>query len=236
MIARIAIVDDMHSEREVLSSYFIRYQQEKGVYFEVSIFENGLDFLENYQPIFDVVLMDIDMPHLNGMGVAARLREMDEDCILIFVTNLAQYAISGYEVNAFDFVIKPVSYSNFALKLQRALKKIKNRQDSELTVTISNQLHRIPASKLKYIEISGHNIIYHTTDGDIQAYGNLKEIEAKLSPKLFVRCNNCYLVNLTYVRAIDGYVVTVDSDELQISRPRKKLFVQTLNDFHGGEL
>ena len=137
-------------------------------------------------------------------------------------------------MDAFDFVVKPVSYSNFALKLQRALNKLGTRRDTEVLVSMADGLYRIASSQIKYIEISGHRMVYHTTDGTIKAYGNLKEVESVLSGKMFVRCNSCYLVNLNYVYAIRGYTVVVDGDGLQISRPRKKAFVQAVNDYLGG--
>ena len=129
---------------------------------------------------------------------------------------------------------RPVYDSNFALKLQRALNKLGTRRDTEVLVSMADGLYRIASSQIKYIEISGHRMVYHTTDGTIKAYGNLKEVESVLSGKMFVRCNSCYLVNLNYVYAIRGYTVVVDGDELQISRPRKKAFVQAVNDYLGG--
>lgn len=234
MIRNVAIVEDTQSEADTLKAYFARYAAEKGVDFKITHFESAEPFLEKYRPVYDLVLMDIALPKINGMEAAVRLRELDRTTTIIFVTNMAQFAVRGYEVDAFDFVVKPVSYSNFALKLQRALNKLGTRGDTEVLVSMADGLYRIASSQIKYIEISGHRMVYHTTDGTIKAYGNLKEVESVLSGKMFVRCNSCYLVNLNYVYAIRGYTVVVDGDELQISRPRKKAFVQAVNDYLGG--
>lgn len=234
MVRRVAIVEDCQEEAQVLRDHFSRYSAEKDAAFKLTHFTSGEEFLSKYRPVYDLVLMDIGLAKLNGMETAVRLRELDRSVTLIFVTNMAQFAVRGYEVDAFDFVVKPVSYSNFALKLQRALKKLSTRRDTEVILTLSDRMLRIPASQIKYIEISGHKMIYHTTDGDVNAYGNLKDTEAALSGELFARCNNCYLVNLDYVQAIRGYVAVVDGDELQISRPKRKAFVQALNDYLGG--
>lgn len=234
MVRNVAIVEDTPAEAAALKEYFARYTKEKGAEFQLFHFTSGEAFLEKYRPVYDIVLMDIGLPKINGMEVASRLRELDQTATLIFVTNMAQFAVRGYEVDAFDFVVKPVSYSNFALKLQRALNKLSTRRDTEVLVSTADGMFRVASSQIKYIEISGHKMLYHTTDGTIKAYGNLKEVEASLSEKIFVRCNSCYLVNLNYVRAIRGYVVLVDEDELQISRPRKKAFAQAVNDYLGG--
>ena len=234
MNRHVAIVEDSPAEAELLRSYFARFTREHGVDFTLTCFASGEEFLNKYRPAYDLVLMDIGLPGHNGMETAAALRERDRSVTLIFVTNMAQFAVKGYEVDAFDFVVKPVGYSNFALKLQRALNKLDTRRDTEVLVTLSDSMVRLSASQIKYIEISGHRMVYHTTDGELYAYGNLKEVEATLGGGMFARCNNCYLVNLNYVRAVQGHTVTVGSDELQISRPRRKAFIQALNDYLGG--
>lgn len=234
MTRNVAIVEDTQSEADVLKQYFSRYGAEKGMEFKVAHFTSAEDFLDKYRPIFDLVLMDIGLPKMGGMEAAGRLRELDQTTTLIFVTNMAQFAVRGYEVDAFDFVVKPVSYSNFALKLQRCLNKLGTRTDTEVIIPISDGLYRISSSQIKYIEISGHKMIYHTTNGTIKVYGNLKEVESVLNGRMFVRCNSCYLVNLNFVFAIRGYTVVVGEDELQISRPRKKAFIQAVNDYLGG--
>ena len=74
---------------------------------------------ENYKMIFDIIIFDIDMPGINGIDTARKLREMDSNVTIIFVTNIAQYAINGYEVDAVDYILKPVSYYDFSMKFHR---------------------------------------------------------------------------------------------------------------------
>ena len=234
MNRNIAIVEDEAEEAEILRSYFTRYSKEYGTTFTVTHFGSAETFLNRYRPVYDLVLMDICLPKTSGMDAAAELRKLDQSVPLIFVTNMAQFAVKGYEVDAFDFVVKPVSYANFALKLHRLLGRLATRREGEVLVTLSDHMVRLSASQIKYIEISGHRMVYHTTGGEVSAYGNLKEVEASLDGATFVRCNSCYLVNLNYVQAIQGHTVLVDGEELQISRPKRKAFVQALNDYLGG--
>lgn len=230
----IAIVEDEVEEAEILRSYFARYTQEYGTTFTVTHFGSAEAFLNRYRPVYDLVLMDICLPKTSGMDAAAALRQLDQSVPLMFVTNMAQFAVKGYEVDALDFVVKPVSYANFALKIHRLLGKLAARREGEVLVTLSDHMVRLSASQIKYIEISGHRMVYHTTGGNVNAYGNLKEAEAALDPSMFARCNSCYLVNLNYVQAVQGHTVLVDGQPLQISRPRRKAFVQALNDYLGG--
>ena len=107
---RIAIVEDEKEFREQLQEYLKRYGVENNIVFQIDVFEDGSDILEHYQKNYDMVLLDIEMPKVNGMDAAERIREMDEEVVLMFITNMAQYAIRGYSVGALDFVMKPITY------------------------------------------------------------------------------------------------------------------------------
>lgn len=234
MTKKVAIVEDTLAEAALLKEYFDKFSKERNIGFDITHFDSGETFIDQYRPIYDIIILDIGLPNLNGMEVATALRQVDSFTTIVFVTNMAQFAVKGYEVNAFDFVVKPVSYANFALKMQRVLTNLRNRQDTDLLISTGDTVQRISSAQVKYIEVSGHNIIIHTTSGNIASYGTLKKLEESLNGKVFVRCNNCYLINLNYVTAIKGQVVLVDKEELQISRPKKKAFVQALNDYIGG--
>ena len=236
MAVRIAIVEDEKSAARVLEQAIQRYGTENKVSFTIRVWHDPLLFLEEYQAEYDIVYMDIRMPALSGMETARNLRKMDRMVMLIFVTNMAQFAVRGYEVDAFDFLVKPDGYANFALQLQRALSRRDTRRQTQIVINTPDGLIRLPSSQLKYIEISGHRIIYHTTRDLLYGYGNLKQVEAELDGKAFVRCNSCYLVNLNFVSAVRGFTAVVGGDELQISRPKRKAFIQALNDFLGGSI
>ena len=105
---RVAIVEDEAEIREQLMGYVQRYTRQYGTAFEVKTFADGLEILEDYRPAYDLILLDIEMKHLDGMETARRIRELDPDVMLVFITNMAQYAIKGYAVGALDYVLKPV--------------------------------------------------------------------------------------------------------------------------------
>ena len=101
---------------------------------EVTPFADGAEIAAPYKPGFDIILLDVDMPQLGGMSAAERIREQDENVVLVFVTNMAQCAIRGYEVDALDFVVKPVSYAPFSMRLARAIKRVRSR--AALTISL----------------------------------------------------------------------------------------------------
>ena len=212
-----------------------RYAGEEKIELEISTFSNGLEFLDKFTcGCFDLIFMDIKMPNSNGMGIAHDVRKLDADVGIIFLTNLTQYAIKGYEVEALDYMVKPVEYAIFRAKLAKALGRIKKRSVAYITLNRKSELIKISVDKLVYVESMGHRAIYHLTDEDITAWESMAEVEAKLSKYHFSRCNNSYCVNLRYVEAVRGDIATVGKTELKISRGRYKSFMDDLTVFFSG--
>ena len=117
---KVAIVEDDAKTREMLRGFFSDYTAENGVSFDVSDYGSGEAFLADERS-FDMILMDIELPGRDGMETVRELRKRDRDVIVIFATNMAQFAVKGYEVEAFDFIVKPMTYYNFTIKIRRAL-------------------------------------------------------------------------------------------------------------------
>ena len=192
-----------------------------------------MDFLDGYRTVYDVVFMDIEMPGIDGMEAAHRLRRLDQKVILVFVTNMASYAVKGYEVNATDYIVKPVYYGDFELKLKRILAGYQAASEAILVVRQGGYV-RLLLRKIHYIEVQGHRLMYHTEDGIVEGSGTLLETEEKLKDKGFLRCNKCYLVNQRHIIGVNGYtLMLMGGEELQISRPRKKAFMSELAEAMG---
>lgn len=234
-MTRVAVVEDDAGYRKQLREYLQRYQQEYGETLEVVEFSDGLEIAEHYTPAYDIILMDIQMSNLDGMQTAERIRQQDRTVIIIFITNLAQFALQGYKVEALDYVLKPIRYFAFSQVLQKAVKKTRERSAYFLHLVQESRMLRLDVSKIIYLESQGHSVIYHTEDGDYTERSSLKQLEQKLEGRHFSRCNNCYLVNLARVEQVNQNVVTVSGRELQISRPRRKSFMEALAAYVGGE-
>lgn len=229
---RVAIVEDEKRCADELKAFIARYAAQSGEKFSVAAFADGLDFIADYRAEYDVIFMDIMMPNLNGMEAAKKLRELDKTVCLIFVTNMAQYAIKGYEVGAIDFMIKPVTYFDFAMKLEKAVYFCRMR-DKSVCIATELGMTRVRVSDVIYVQSDKHYIDFHTTGGVYRKRAALKEAEEALDGGNFARCNHSTLVNLDYVTAVQSGEVTVAGETLTVSRSKKKEFTDRLTVYLG---
>ena len=231
---RVAVVDDNPKDRKTLKNCFAKITEELGQQFTVIEFESGDAFLAGFDRSYDIICLDIDMPGKNGIDTAAAVRRLDQDVLILFVTNLAQMAIRGYEVQAYDFLIKPINEYSFAMKIKNAVRTFGRRRCTTIVIPNAGGLEAFSTGELLYAEVQGHYIYYHTKMGTLRQKGTLKELERKLEGLSFSKCNQCYLVNLDYVSSIRGDEVKVGLDWLRISRSRKKVFLEELSNYLGG--
>ena len=232
---RIAMVEDEAAVREQLQGYIQRYTRQYGTEFAVTEFSDGVEILDAYRPVYDIVLLDVEMKHLDGMETARRIRELDRDVVLLFITNMAQYAIKGYAVGALDYVLKPVPYFAFSQQLQKAEEKLRRRARHYLAVPVEGGLRRLDTAQIYYMESEGHRVHFYTEEGEFLVPGALKTFEEKLADLPFARCNSGYLVNLAQVKSVQQGLAQVGPYELQVSRPKRKSFLAALADYIGGE-
>lgn len=236
IMIKIAIVEDDDLAAKTLESFLKKYGNENTETFYIEKFQNAIALLENYTAQYDIVFMDIDLPLLNGMDAAKKLRRIDKSVTIIFVTNMAQFAIKGYEVDALDFMVKPIKYPDFSFRLKKAVFNVKDKEEKYISLHDAENGGYIKTaiSRIKYVEIMSHKVTYHLEEGNLETYGTLKNVENLLLKSHFARCNSCYLVNLKYVRTVRGFVVDVDGEELKISQAKKQGFMKALNEYIGG--
>lgn len=231
---RAAVVDDTSYDAERVKRYLERFCKESDIQLEIACFSDAERFLSERSSGWELVIMDIDMPGLNGVEAAKVLRRTDPDVVLMFVTNMPQYALAGYEVEAVDYVLKPIAYQDFSLKLRKALRYIRRNRDVRISVQSTEGLVRLSVREITYVESMLHYLIYHTRDGSYRARQTMSEAENSLQTYGFARCNSSYLVNLRHVQAIEKGDVVVDNARLKMSRGRQPAFLDRFAQFLGG--
>ncbi|MBO7710081.1 MAG: response regulator transcription factor [Lachnospiraceae bacterium] len=225
---RIAIVEDEDVFAQELISYLARFERESGEVFRISRFSDGDEIADPYPGGFDLILMDICMRFMDGMTAAEKIRETDDRVVIIFITNRTDYAIRGYQVDALDYVLKPVNYISFAQKMSRALDRISGRRTKKIALNTRNGLLRIDIDRIRYIESHGHEMTYHTKLGDYMMRGRLQDVEKMMEADGFFRINKGCLVNLRHVDGIQDQCALVDGNRLPVSRARRSDFMAAL--------
>ena len=203
---RLAIVEDDDKVRQQLQTYVLQYFQGRENDVEIRLFADGDEILEDYAADYDLIFLDIQMKRLDGLATAERIRERDEDVYLVFITNLANYAIRGYAVHALDFILKPVNF----LMLRQVLMSVERLLDQK---------------PKRYITLP-------TDTGRLRQ--SMRGMEELLGKYGFFRCNSCYLVNLRHVERVENGGAIVGGQALTISRPRHKAFMEALTKYLGG--
>ena len=202
---RVAIIDNDREYTTLIEQYLHTYRQQHNLDIQVTRYESGEAFQADFHGQFDMILLDVSLPGMDGVQAARILREKDTEVAILFITRLAQFAICGYEVDAMDFILKPVDYAAFAKSIHKALARVRKQQK-------------------RYLMVSDRN-------GSRIFRGTISEAEKLLAAHDFFRCNKGYLVSLRHVEGIRNGCALVNGTELLISRPRKAAFLQALTEY-----
>ncbi|MGN0975606.1 MAG: LytR/AlgR family response regulator transcription factor [Gemmiger sp.] len=230
---QIAVVEDDAPTREKLCALIRNYAKAKSKELEVTPMADGSAFAAGRLTGFDIVFLDIMLPGANGMEVAECIRTADADVVIVFITNMAQYAIKGYSVGALDFVLKPINPYEFSVKLERAIDRAAQRKKRSITLQTADGVQILSSGDIFYVETRDRKLFYHTARGCFAVRGSMQNAEAMLAPLHFARCNQCYLVNLRHVQSVQGDFVTVGNDRLEISRRQHAAFLEAMMDYVG---
>lgn len=227
----IAIVDDEDSYVQTLLEYLSKYENDSGNRIHTTVYHDGDELLQNFGCQFDIILMDIQMKFMDGMSTAEEIRKLDTKVLIMFITNLMDYAIRGYEVDALDYVVKPVEYFSFSQKLNRAIQRLDKRSGYEMSINVPAGLKRVSSDSIYYIESDRHNLVFHTTEGQFVTRAKMQDYDNDLSGHGFFRSNKGYLVNLRYVEGIEQGCCVIQGDYLPVSRSKKKEFMKALTQY-----
>ena len=187
-------------------------------------FQSGRELLQAIES-FDIIFLDIMMQDMDGMKTAKMFREKDFDKILIFVSSSREYVFEAYDVEAFQYLLKPVDDRKLKRVLQKAVLKTEGRSQEYIIVSRERQKKKLYLDDIYYFEIKGRIVDVHGQEGIFTYYEQIGELESKLRDKGFFRCHKSYLINLKYV---DGYnrqeVILGNGEAIVIAKRRYEEF------------
>lgn len=219
---KIVICEDEKEQQELLKTYINQIFEVLSVKFKLEVFNSGEELLERYSKDTDILLLDIQMGQISGMDTARKIRVLDDKVEIIFITALIEYALEGYEVKAYRYLIKPVKYENLKENITNCIKEV-DIKNKYIMIKSQGSQTKLNINEITYIEVQKETITIHTLNEVYKINGTMSNIEKEVDCSRFFRCHKSFLVNLEHVKSIKQYVVILEnSKEVPVSRYRFK--------------
>lgn len=220
---KFAICDDEPSMAREIAGHLARYLEERRVTaYSVSSFSSGHALLESGGG-FDVVFLDIQMEQPDGMETARLLRQRGDHSLLVFVTVLKEWVFDAFQVEAYDYLIKPLDSDRFGRTMDRVLRTLEQRRTNSMVIQRGAGCEVVLLSDVVYCEVLGRKVYLHRQDGTVtDYYDRLENLEHRVDGRFF-KCHRSYLVNLDYVRGCQaGQVLLSQGERIPVSRLRER--------------
>ena len=235
----VAILEDQEVDSKRLRGFLKRYGEEHGVELTATVYRDGTELLDGYEGGFDLLFMDIELPQMNGMITAERVREMNEQIPIIFTTNMAQYAIKGYEVGALGFMVKPISYVLFENYLTKALAICRRNEQLRASSTVKlgngSSFRQLNMDEIVCIVKDRNYLVYRLSSGEeIRERGAMKDVLPRFENTTIKQCATGCLVNLRHIRKKERNEVYLPDVTFSITMPFRKSFTQELMNYMRG--
>ena len=237
---RIAICDDSMETRKGLSLLVKKWAAEKGVSLILDVFPSAENYLFRCaeQPYFDILLLDIEMPGMNGLTLAKTIRQKSDLTQIIFITGFSDFIAEGYEVSALHYLIKPVSEEKLSEVLSRAAEKLRKTEKTVLFQT-EKEVRRIQLDRIVSVEAFAHSCMVTATDSSFEVRESITAVEKLLreaAESAFVRTHRSYLAGVKYIQSISKTEVTLDNGrKIPLSRSNYQAVHQAFIRFFKGE-
>lgn len=229
----IAIIEDSGQELSLLERYLQTYLSNRQVYRVIDTYTSGDAFLENWpSKSYDLIFLDILMDGISGIEVARKIRETDSECLLIFISSSKEYALQGFEVRAFDYLLKPLSEERF----QKTMDLCRNELAKHIRyieVKESRTLVKIPLGEIIYTDYYNHYIQIHTSTRLIRSYQQFDVFSPLLLcyPQFLCCYRNC-IVNMDHVASVDKHDFIMENGErVPITRGNRNAIYQQYADY-----
>lgn len=221
------IVDDEPLSQDVIVD-FVAASPELNL---TGVYNNALEAGERMKnEKIDLLFLDINMPKLSGIGFVKSLKEPP---LFVFVTAYPEFAIEGFDVDAVDYLLKPVSFERFRIAINRVLERTASKMEptppvQHLMVKANKKSYKINFNELLYLEAQGDYVKFVTTEHALMVHGTLKEFEAQLPGNLFERVHKSYVISLLKVVYVEGNLVKIGDKKIPVSLSYKDNLLKKL--------
>lgn len=217
MTVSVLICDDLPEERGKLLRMLRAWEGSHDVELELETAADGAEMLSMWRPErWDLIMLDIYMPQMNGVEAARQLRAADSRCELVFTTTSRDHGMEGYELHALDYLTKPFSQQDVDSVMDWFLQK-RTEKRSELTVRLQDGEERIRLQDIRYIESRGHICEIHASGRTVSVRRSIDELSAELDAAFF-RCHKSFVLNLAHVAGLEkNRFLMDDGDSVPIS-------------------
>ncbi len=222
---KFAVCDDEPLMVREIAAYINNYMQARQpAAYAVDSFFDGSSFLASDLD-YDIIFLDVKMQRPDGLETARLLRRQGRrgrQSLLIFVTAFKEYVFDAFEVQAHDYLLKPLQVGRFKRTMDRAVKELARGRDKTITVQRGADFEVVPLAKIVYCEVQGRKIFIHQSDGSVIDYYDKMDLLAQRVDDRFFRCHRSYLVNLDFVRGCGGGTARLwQNKEIPVSRLRE---------------
>ncbi|MBO0453354.1 LytR/AlgR family response regulator transcription factor [Candidatus Enterococcus murrayae] len=228
---QVVCCDDEKEMRKALIKILEPELQLQGLEYQFSEFSSGEELLSSQLETIDLLFLDIEMKNLDGIETAKQLRKVNQRAVIIFITAFADFVFQGYEVRAFNYLLKPYGEKKIIEVLQKALGELETERQKYFVIEQKSGVTRVPLKNICYFASDRRMLQVVTTKNTSTFYGKLNDLAL---PDQFLRIHNRYLVNLNYVEHVESAFLYCHQEQLPISRKyRQALMVNFAKNMLG---
>ena len=218
---KIALCDDERFHSTVLKRVIHEWSKDQKETIDIYVYESAEEFLTDFDKgaRFDLAFLDIQMGGMNGVELAKLIRDRDMNMIIVFITSFMDYVLLGYEVDAYRFLVKPVTDKKVLETLQAAIEIHKRRHTGSYTITIGLSTFSVNKTEVVFFTTDYHYLNIHTFTDTYKIRGKLTELAEEFAKPMFVKCNRGVLINVEHISCIHrDMVIMTTKDKLSIGR------------------
>jgi len=223
----IGICDGDTTIRIMLGDFIRRYRNETGLTVQVLTYDTGEKLLRHYPFEMDLIFLEIPFTKMSGIEVARKIREIDSNVSIVFLTTVLNHVLEAYDVRASNYLIKPLKYARFLKEVEAA--RAKRGQNRFFIETNDDGIYKIYTKSIYYIETEGRNTRIHTETDKILSYKTMKAHQESLFEPYYIRCHAGFIVNLLFFDKLEQTeLILTTGMRIPVSRQRKREVIKKI--------